>query len=110
MNVTPLVDVVLVLLIIFMVLLPERERLARVELPEILNVDPAPKSRTEPFILSLTRQGEMYFEKERLAFDAFTARLRAASRREPHRKLILRADRAVRYAILRCGNTSLPED
>jgi len=101
MNVTPLVDVVLVLLIIFMVVVPMMEKSARVDLPSIFNADPEAKAKTDPFTLSLTSDGAMYFENDRLDESTFLARLRDANRREPSRRLILRADRTTRYASVR---------
>lgn len=101
MNVTPLVDVVLVLLIIFMVVIPMMEKFAHVQLPSIVHVDPEGKSKTDPFTLSLTLDGNMYFERDRLDEANFMSRLREASQREPQRRLILRADRAARYADVR---------
>jgi biopolymer transport protein TolR len=101
MNVTPLVDVVLVLLIIFMVVIPAMDKSANVEIPSVFNVDPDAKGKIDPFTLSLTADGAMYFERERLEPDSFTATLAAASRREPSRRLVLRADRAARYGDVR---------
>ena len=101
MNVTPLVDVVLVLLIIFMVVIPAMEKSAHVDLPGIFNVDPEGKGKTDPFTLSLTASGEMFFEQEQLDPDTFAVKLRAANDREPSRRLTLRADRATRYADVR---------
>ena len=101
MNVTPLVDVVLVLLIIFMVVVPMMEKSARVDLPSIANVDPEARAKTDPFTLSLTSDGGMYFENDRLDESTFIARLRAANQREPNRRLLLRADRTARYASVR---------
>lgn len=101
MNVTPLVDVVLVLLIIFMVVIPAMEKSAQVELPSIFNVDPEAKSKTDPFTLSLTSDGSMFLEQERLEPDDFMAQLRAANEREPSRRLVLRADRIAQYGDVR---------
>jgi biopolymer transport protein ExbD len=101
MNVTPLVDVVLVLLIIFMVVVPMMEKSAHVDLPSIFNVDSEAKGKTDPFTLSLTSDGAMYFERDRLDEPAFVATLREANRREPNRRLVLRADRTARYANVR---------
>lgn len=101
MNVTPLVDVVLVLLIIFMVVIPAMEKSAQVDLPSIFNVDPEAKSKTDPFTLSLTSDGAMYFEQDALAPDQFEATLRAANDREPSRRLVLRADRKAHYGAVR---------
>jgi biopolymer transport protein TolR len=101
MNVTPLVDVVLVLLIIFMVVIPMMEKSAHVDLPSIFNVDPEPKGKTDPFTLSLTSDGSIYFERDRLDESNLPSRLREANEREPQRRLVLRADRAARYADVR---------
>jgi biopolymer transport protein TolR len=101
MNVTPLVDVVLVLLIIFMVVIPMMEKNAPVEFPGIFNVDPERKGGSDPYTLSLTRDGAMYFEQERLGPDDFETRLRAANDRDKRKRLLLRADRDANYGDVR---------
>jgi biopolymer transport protein ExbD/biopolymer transport protein TolR len=101
MNVTPLVDVVLVLLIIFMVVVPMMEKGGHIELPGIFHVDEEPKGKVDPFTLSLTTDGKMFFEKEELDTGSFEARLTQALEREPSRRLILRADRAAPYGSVR---------
>jgi biopolymer transport protein TolR len=101
MNVTPLVDVVLVLLIIFMVVIPAMEKSAKVDLPNIFNVDPEPKGKTDPYTLSLTADGLMYFEQEQVEEARFAQVLREANTREPSRRLIVRADRTAKYGDAR---------
>jgi len=101
MNVTPLVDVVLVLLIIFMVVIPMMETNPNVLLPDIFNPDEDAKGKTDPFTLSLTASGEMYFEKEPLKAEGLEERLRAENKREPSRRLVLRADRGTKYRAVR---------
>ena len=101
MNVTPLVDVVLVLLIIFMVVIPMMSQSVTIDLPSIFNVDPEAKGKTDPFTLSLAADGSMYFEKEQLEAERFMAKLREANQREPSRRLVLRADRTARYGDVR---------
>jgi biopolymer transport protein TolR len=101
MNVTPLVDVVLVLLIIFMIVIPMMEKSAKVDLPTIFNVDPEPKGKTDPFTLSLTADGSMYFEQQKLDEERFSEALRAANTREPARRLVVRADWAAKYSDVR---------
>jgi biopolymer transport protein ExbD len=101
MNVTPLVDVVLVLLIIFMLVIPAMEKYARVELPSIFNVDPDAKGKSDPFTLSVTTDGSMYFEDRKIKPELFIAALRKANQREPRRRLLLRADRAAHYGDVR---------
>jgi biopolymer transport protein TolR len=101
MNVTPLVDVVLVLLIIFMVIIPMMEKSAPVELPSVIQVDAEAKAKSDPFTLSLTQDGSVYFEQEQLEPARLGQRLREANRSEPARRLVLRADRAARYGDVR---------
>jgi biopolymer transport protein ExbD/biopolymer transport protein TolR len=101
MNVTPLVDVVLVLLIIFMVVIPAMEKNAKVDLPAIFNVDPEAKGKTDPFTLTVTAAGTLHFEQQELEEDEFAKVLREANDREPARRIILRADREARYADVR---------
>ena len=101
MNVTPLVDVVLVLLIIFMVVVPMMEKSGHIELPGIFHADEDPKGKTDPFTLALTTDGRMYFEQEELEQETFRTKLNEALVREPARRLILRADRNAHYGQVR---------
>ena len=101
MNVTPLVDVVLVLLIIFMVVIPVMETTPSVSLPDLLNPDADAKSKANPYTISVTDRGEIYFEKEPVALGELEAVLRQANQADVARRLVLRADRAARYADVR---------
>jgi biopolymer transport protein ExbD len=101
MNVTPLVDVVLVLLIIFMVVIPMMGKDVKIELPSIFNPDPEPKGKSDPYVLSLSVDGKMYFENEQLDPKSFETRLRAANDADIHRKLVLKADRNAHYSDVR---------
>jgi biopolymer transport protein ExbD len=101
MNVTPLVDVVLVLLIIFMVVIPAMQTSTTIDLPAIFNVDPEPKSKTDPYTVSLSADGAIHLEQERLEPEGVLETLRAANKRGPARRLILRADRAAKYSAVR---------
>jgi biopolymer transport protein ExbD len=101
MNVTPLVDVVLVLLIIFMVVIPMMGKDVKIELPSILNPDPEPKGKTDPYVLSLSVDGRMFFENEELDPKSFEQKLREANDRDIHRKLVLKADRNAHYGDVR---------
>lgn len=100
MNVTPLVDIVLVLLIIFMVVLPNTDPGAAVELPTIEHGEDDPEGE-EPFVLSIGRDGRLHFEERRLDDERFTQVLDEAHARDPERKIILRADRRTPYGRVR---------
>ena len=101
MNVTPLVDVVLVLLIIFMVVIPAMEQGLQIDVPGIVNADAEDENAVDPFVLSVAASGQMYFENTAMPADRLEAFLREANRREPSRRLVLRGDRAVSYEHVR---------
>ncbi len=98
-NVTPLVDVVLVLLIIFMVIAPALEAGERVELPGIVNVDP--KSKLDAVTLTITVSGRLLLEKEPIDAAALQAALRDLHARTPEKRLVLKADKGVKYGEMR---------
>jgi biopolymer transport protein ExbD len=101
MNVTPLVDVVLVLLIIFMVVIPAMSEAVEVQIPGIRHVDEKADEKAKPFILSLTTKGGLWLDEDEVPASKLELALRAASRREPQRRLVLRADVGVPYGIVR---------
>lgn len=101
-NVTPLVDVVLVLLIIMMVVAPELEHGERVELPAVSLVDDKPKAKLDPLTITVGATGTLFFEKERLdGREALGARLREARARDPERKVVIKGDVSLAYEKVR---------
>lgn len=100
-NVTPLVDVVLVLLIIFMVVIPAMESGAHIELPSISNVDEEVQGRVDPLTLSLQADGQLFLDKEPLAPEVLETRLTAEHETDVMRRIVLRADRGVHYSDAR---------
>ncbi len=109
MNVTPLVDVVLVLLIIFMVVIPAMEQGLNIVVPGIRNVDDKIEEKAKPFMLSLAKDGRIYLDEDNVPLPALEGRLRLASRREPNRRLVVRGDAAVPYAKVRSVYRSVQE-
>jgi biopolymer transport protein TolR len=101
MNVTPLVDVVLVLLIIFMVVLPSMEHDAPVDLPSIFHVDEEARGRTDPITLSITADARLYLEQDELPREELETRLAAIHETEPLRRVILRGDTSLHYSDVR---------
>jgi len=100
-NVTPLVDVVLVLLIIFMVVIPQMQAGAAVNLPGIKNPDQKTDPRYPPITLSVTKTGSLYLEKRAVDRSELIAFLREGHARQPGSKLILKADREAKYGLIR---------
>jgi biopolymer transport protein ExbD/biopolymer transport protein TolR len=101
MNVTPLVDIVLVLLIIFMVVLPSMEHDAAVELPAIFNPDEEARGRTDPITLSITADLRLFLEQDELPRDEIETRLRSIHESEPLRRVVLRGDTSLHYSDVR---------
>ncbi len=100
MNVTPLVDVVLVLLIIFMIVIPASQGVS-LELPAIENPDEETEDGVEPIVLSITRSGGLFLDDGLVPEDELEAHLVAAHRRAPRARLVLRGDRGVDYVRAR---------
>src|SRR5437660_6550359 len=94
-NVTPLVDVMLVLLIIFMVTAPIIQQGVQVDLPKVKAA--ALPGKEEQFVVSITRGGDVYLNDTRLAADQLTDKLAAISRERPDRMVFIRADDQVAY-------------
>jgi biopolymer transport protein TolR len=100
-NVTPLVDVVLVLLIIFMVVAPRLQQDVQVNLPGIFNPDPEVDSAVDPLKVTVAKAGEYYINEVRYDLDGAIETLSAAHAADPERRLVLRADSALHYGNVR---------
>jgi biopolymer transport protein TolR len=98
-NVTPLVDVVLVLLIIFMVITPMLQRGKDVKLPPSRHVDDEQKG--DPLVLSMTKDKKVYVESNQVSDDELTTQVAAAMQAAPGRKLLLKGDEALTVGDVR---------
>jgi biopolymer transport protein TolR len=94
-NVTPLVDVMLVLLIIFMVTAPIIQQGVEVSLPSVKAQ--ALPGKEEQFVVSITRGGDIYLNDTRMTPDDLTTKLAAISKERPDIQVFLRADEQVAY-------------
>ncbi|HZU90716.1 MAG TPA: ExbD/TolR family protein [Stellaceae bacterium] len=94
-NVTPMVDVMLVLLVIFMATAPLLSVAVPLDLPKSQAARlTEPK---KPLVLSLDRNGNTFLGDERIADDALAARLAALAAEDPSRIVYVRGDRAITY-------------
>jgi len=98
-NVTPLVDVMLVLLIIFMVTAPMLHQGVAVALPKTETTN-LPSTIQDPIILSITREGLYYINETPVARGLLRQRLQAFIRQRGERTVFLKADRALSYGTV----------
>ena len=97
-NMTPLVDVMLVLLIIFIVTIPVINDAIRVQLPHASN---APNEvKAENISLTLDATGQIYWGRQATSLDEATRRLTVAAQQEPRPELHVRADKQTPYEYL----------
>ena len=95
-NTTPLVDVMLVLLIIFLITIPVVTQSIRLELPKERNVPT--QTKPENVVLSVNREGEIYWGMERVPdIEALVTRLKTEAVKEPQPEVHIRGDNEVRY-------------
>jgi biopolymer transport protein ExbD len=95
-NTTPLVDVMLVLLIIFLITIPVAIDTVKLELPKEKNV--VLLTKPENITIAVNREGEVYWGRERMAdIEALVARLKVESVKEPQPEVHIRGDSEVRY-------------
>lgn len=99
-NVTPLVDVVLVLLIIFMVVTPMIARGVAVELPVTAHHDQK-NDDNKDLIVSVTAAGEVYLNADKIALERLTAAVAEVRRQNPDKGIFLKADHRARYGAAR---------
>ena len=94
-NVTPFVDVMLVLLIVFMVTAPLLTVGVPVDLPKS-QASPISED-TEPLVITVDRQGTIYIQETEVAFDNLVSRLNAITDRKPDTRIFVRGDREIAY-------------
>jgi biopolymer transport protein ExbD/biopolymer transport protein TolR len=101
MNVTPLVDVVLVLLIIFMVVAPRLEHDVPIELPGVAHPDPVPAMGDDPLKVTVAATGDLWIDGTRYDEGGAIAVLQAAHEADPQRRLAVRGDERASYRQIR---------
>jgi biopolymer transport protein TolR len=94
-NMTPLIDVMLVLLVIFMITAPLMTSSLKLDLPK---TDAAQPNDAPQFIsVALNPQGQLFFGEDVVDATAFAARVADAARKNPRTEVQLRADKGVPY-------------
>ncbi|MBE9572017.1 MAG: protein TolR [Proteobacteria bacterium] len=97
-NVTPLVDVMLVLLIIFMVTAPMLMQGVEVNLPKTTTKNI--KTKEEPLMLTVNKEKEIFIEKHRITLDNLEIKIQKIFQNRRDKEILLRADKEVPYGFV----------
>lgn len=98
-NVTPFVDVMLVLLIIFMVAAPLLTVGVPIELPKTA-ANPLPTEEEEPLTITIGAEGGVQLQSTDIDLESLVPKLRAVAAERENDKIFLRADGAVNYELV----------
>jgi biopolymer transport protein ExbD len=95
-NTTPLVDVMLVLLIIFLITIPVVTQTIKLDLPKERNLPT--QTKPENIVIAVNREGEMYWGLERIPdIEALVTKMKVEAVKEPQPEVHIRGDSEVRY-------------
>ncbi|UUZ64118.1 biopolymer transporter ExbD [Polaromonas sp. P1-6] len=94
-NMTPMVDIMLVLLIIFIITVPVMKHSVNIDLPRATNE--AQIIKPETVRLSVDAEGSYFLNEAKIADDDLVTQLKAAAAKEPQPDLHIRGDKSVRY-------------
>ena len=94
-NVTPFVDVMLVLLIIFMVTAPLLTVGVQVDLPES-SADSLPEE-AEPLTLTINSKGEIFIQESKVEYEKIIAKVLAVSKNRTDTRIYVRGDKTINY-------------
>ena len=100
-NVTPMVDVVLVLLIIFMVITPMLQRGKDVQLPKAVKVDDEKKGGADPIVVSVTPDKTIYIESDSYDDEGFQVELQKKLISNPNQRILLKGDQSLVFDDVR---------
>jgi len=98
-NVTPLVDVMLVLLIIFMITTPLMSHKVHVNLPQSTLTN-RPEPPLQPITLAIKENGDLFWNDQAVNKGMFEAQLALEAQKTPQPQVDIRADGATRYKII----------
>ena len=99
-NVTPMADIMIVLLIIFMVITPMIARGVAVELPVTSHHDKKSDDNKD-LVVSVTAGGEVFLGADKVALERLTTAVQDERRRSPDKGIFLKADQRARYGAAR---------
>jgi len=97
-NVTPMVDVMLVLLVIFILAAPLFTHSLQLDLPTAKSA-PAPE-KPQTVSVAIDAAGKLYWQDQQVTLAELNARMSAAAAKQPQPEVQLRADKATRYEVI----------
>lgn len=97
-NVTPLVDVMLVLLIIFMVTAPLLTQGVNVDLPDAQSA--AMQQNIEPLVITIRSNGDIFLQKKKMTLPALTASIQAIRENKKDLPVYIRGDAKTPYELI----------
>ena len=95
-NMTPMIDVMLVLLIVFMVTAPMMTAGIPVDLPKTKATTQS-NDQVEPLILTLNKDNDVYIQDTKIPLDALVDKLKAITAANPDQRIFIRGDRDINY-------------
>ena len=100
-NVTPMVDVMLVLLIIFMVITPMLQKGQSVDMAKVNNPTPMPDAdKDDALLVVVMRDGQIFFGTERIKVDELTNKVKDRLANRPDKRIFIRADSRAKYGYV----------
>jgi len=97
-NVTPLVDVMLVLLIIFMVTAPMMQHGVKIELPKASNNEM--KTGESSLVMTITRDRKLFINEHRLKMKNLSEKLKVIYENKRNKNIFIKADKDVNYGFV----------
>lgn len=99
-NVTPLVDVMLVLLIIFMVTAPMMKQGLNVNLPETKGTGTNSKPNSDPLVVTIKQNNTVFIGKTKVAVDLLSDKIKSLTSTQTDKQVFLEADKKVTYDLV----------
>ena len=98
MNLTPLIDVMVVLLIIFMISAPLMTVTVPVDLPEVGKG--AMAEGDTPLVISIDKNNDVFLQETKISLDDLIPRLQAVTAEKPDQRIFIRADQSLSYGTI----------
>ena len=100
-NVTPMVDVMLVLLINFMVITPMLQKDVTVDLAKVNNPEAMPdEEKEDALVVAVTHDGKVYFGKDQIGADQLTEKIKDRIAAQSDKRVYLRADARAKFGFV----------